>query len=258
MVLCPCEVCKNQKYVSRYLKKRHLSSFGYCSVANDTDVDDYDGGDFDEGDGGDFGEGDGGDFDEGDGGDINNDSNGGYDEDPVVTECEDGMSISPSLSDVDMTVDVPESEDDSYSWFPPSYSVLNQPCFKGSKYSLLDIICAELLWFSSSPSISKEALTMQFKLKKQILPTPNTLPDSYEKAIQLVSPYYSKKIVYDVCEDDCIVFSKENQFLETCSVCGKSRYNDRGKPRRTFVYFPIKERLLRLMSFTKILIVEKD
>lgn len=123
-----------------------------------------------------------------------------------------------------------------------------------SDYTILQWLAMNFLLFTSHPSISKETFTDNLKMQKRFQSAPDdSLPSTYYEARKLITPFLVKKIKYDVCINDCIVY-KNNEILkyadlQKCPKCGEDRFSlsKRGNvARRTFVYIPIGPRLARI------------
>ena len=79
------------------------------------------------------------------------------------------------------------------------------PIYDGAALSAMD----SLHWFSSHPSISKEALSDILRMEHyEVLPQGNRLPSSYHDAMKLVEPFLIQPIVFHVCSNDCVLFSR--------------------------------------------------
>lgn len=80
------------------------------------------------------------------------------------------------------------------------------------------------------------------------------MPNSYEAALRIIEPYLVKPVVYDVCQNDCIVFRGEYKLRLTCPECGCDRYisKDSSTAVRNFTYLPIKPRLQRMFGNSNI------
>ena len=118
---------------------------------------------------------------------------------------------------------------------------------EGSTCTLFKTLVKLFDWFSSHPSISKEAFSRNLKLWHYILPKGNCLPVSYREAYNIMKPYLVPEVVFHVCPNDCIVFRGEYKNSVTCPKCQESRYKS-GKvniPQRTFHYLPLGPRLAR-------------
>ena len=65
---------------------------------------------------------------------------------------------------------------------------------------VLDALVHMFDWFTSHPSISKQALSENLDyLQKYILPQGNLLPKSYPEAYQCIKPFLIPEIVYHAC-----------------------------------------------------------
>ena len=100
-------------------------------------------------------------------------------------------------------------------------------------------------WFSSHPSLSKEAFSKNLQLWHSILPEGNLLPTSYQEAYKIIKPYLDPEVIFDVCPNDCILFRGEYKDSVTCPKCEESRFKAGNIPRRTFHYLPLGPRLVR-------------
>ena len=97
------------------------------------------------------------------------------------------------------------------------------PIYDGAALSAMDSLVTYLHWFSSHPSISKEALSDILRMEHyevlplsdilrmehyEVLPQGNRLPSSYHDAMKLVEPFLIQPIVFHVCSNDCVLFSR--------------------------------------------------
>ena len=48
---------------------------------------------------------------------------------------------------------------------------------------------------------------------------------------------------YDCCIDSCMAFAGPYSDLQQCKICGKDRFDNRGKPYNIFRYLPLNPRL---------------
>lgn len=124
----------------------------------------------------------------------------------------------------------------------------NTPLYDGSKCTLMDALVKYFYWFSSHPSISKEALSNMLSLQHEILPPDNTLPSCYDSAIKLIEPLLIQPIVFHACRNDCIIFRKDYSDCNKCPKCGELRYTKLGIAAKHFIYLPIGPRLVRLFG----------
>lgn len=100
-------------------------------------------------------------------------------------------------------------------------------------------------WFSSHPSISKEAFSKNLQIWHSILPEGNLLPTCYRDAYKIIKPYLDPEIIFHVCPNDCILFRGEYKQSVVCPKCNESRFKAGKIPRRTFHYLPLSPRLAR-------------
>ena len=120
------------------------------------------------------------------------------------------------------------------------------PLYENAPTTVLEAIKHQLSWFSNHPSISKEALSdMLYTLHYQILPSDNTLPDSYSEAMKLIKDYLIKP---NSCPNDCIAFRGEYADSVVCPKCGAERYIRNKIPSKSFTYFPIGPRIVRMFE----------
>ena len=123
------------------------------------------------------------------------------------------------------------------------------PLYENAPVSVLQALQQHFTWFTQHPSVSKEAFSeMLYTLHHGTLPRGNLLPDSYDKAMAVIKEYVIKPVVYHCCPNDCITFRGDTADLIKCSKCGADRYL-RGKiPAKSFTYFPLKPRLIRMFE----------
>ena len=121
-------------------------------------------------------------------------------------------------------------------------------CMRDLKKTLLDVLCNEFYWFATTPSISKAALDKQIQIKHKSYPKGNIYPKSLNDALKLIKPYLSSMKKYELCINDCIIFHENDKATTVCPKCGENRYKENGCARRTFMYIPLKDRLVRLFA----------
>ena len=126
------------------------------------------------------------------------------------------------------------------------------PLYPGATSTVLDALVHLFDWFTSHPSISKQAFSENLRhLHDYILPPGNLLPKSYQEAYQCIKPFLIPEIVYHVCPNDCVIFRKEYKNEQQCPKCKEDRFkrNNQGQlshiPRRTFMYLPLSPRVVR-------------
>ena len=139
-----------------------------------------------------------------------------------------------------------------------------EPVYEGCKSSRISVLL-ELLHIKTLGRWTNESFTMLLEfLKKRLLPSKSKLPDSYyesKKIMKVLGLSYQK---IDACINDCLLFWKEDEALDTCKICGASRWkinkhngedeskkNGKKIPLKTLRYFPLKPRLQRLFMCSK-------
>ncbi len=123
------------------------------------------------------------------------------------------------------------------------------PLYDGAESTVMDAIVKYLSWFSEHPGISKEAFSDMLSLQhREVLPRGNRLPASYSDIMKLVEPFLMQPIRFHCCPNDCIVFRGVHTDLDSCPICGTSRYMKPGIPARTYTYLPVGPRLVRLFG----------
>ncbi|WMV09410.1 hypothetical protein MTR67_002795 [Solanum verrucosum] len=111
---------------------------------------------------------------------------------------------------------------------------------------------------------SNASFTMLLKLlKDELLPDGANLPNSYYEAKKIIQELGLSYKKIDACANDCMLYWKEDSLLDSCKVCGASRWkinthsgekkNKKGKKiaLKSLRYFPLKPRLQRLFMSTK-------
>ncbi|KAK6796505.1 hypothetical protein RDI58_004206 [Solanum bulbocastanum] len=100
-------------------------------------------------------------------------------------------------------------------------------------------------------------------LKEELLPDEADLPNTYygaKKVIRNLGLSYER---IDACRNDCMLYWKEDNLIDSCKVCGESKWkvdkrngevkNKKGKKvaSKILLYFPLKPRLQRLYMSSK-------
>ncbi|XP_068748657.1 uncharacterized protein [Montipora capricornis] len=119
--------------------------------------------------------------------------------------------------------------------------------YPGAKISVVEALVHMFDWFTSHPSLSKQAFSENLHyLHNYILPQGNLLPSSYQEAYQVIKPFLIPEITYHVCPNDCIIFRKEYKNAAKCPKCLENRFKSNSHlPKRTFIYLPLCPRLVR-------------
>ena len=85
------------------------------------------------------------------------------------------------------------------------------PLYEGSQVSVLEHIYMEFNNFVSHPSHTKCAVTTTFETMGRILPQPNKCCNSFEDARKAISEFLLPIVQYDVCRNDCVIFTGKNK-----------------------------------------------
>ena len=136
-------------------------------------------------------------------------------------------------------------------------------CTKATKVSFI----VELFQIKCSTGMSNRALEAILNIFSRILPKGHCVPDTMEKVQKVVRDLGLNYVKIDACENNCVLFRKENENLDTCPKCGESRWktpddgandqrgnadggvdrtNKKRVPRKILHYFPLTPRLQRL------------
>ncbi|KAK6791485.1 hypothetical protein RDI58_010566 [Solanum bulbocastanum] len=99
-----------------------------------------------------------------------------------------------------------------------------QPLYQNSKASKLSSLI-KLLHIKSIGCWSNASFTMLLKmLKEELLPDGTNLPNSYYKAKKIIKELGLSYNKIDACTNDCMLYWKEDSQLDSCKVCGASRW----------------------------------
>ena len=98
------------------------------------------------------------------------------------------------------------------------------PLYEGSSKTVLETLGGYFYWFSSHPSISKNALSsLLYHEHYNVLPEGNNLPSSYLQAYDFIKPNLLPTECYHACPNDCILFRKTDRYdysaLKNCPKC---------------------------------------
>ncbi|XP_062112682.1 uncharacterized protein LOC133823849 [Humulus lupulus] len=125
------------------------------------------------------------------------------------------------------------------------------------KYSRLSAV-VKLLHLKCLNHWSNKSFTKLLEYLNDILPKGHTLPNSYYEAKKMVQDLGLGYIKIDACNNDCMLYWKENEKEEKCLTCGLSRWkideeHKKGKkvPHKRLRYFPLTPRLQRLYMSLK-------
>ena len=117
-------------------------------------------------------------------------------------------------------------------------------------YSILKFVI-EMLNIKVMTNLSNKGLDMMLELLTKVLSKGNLVPMSTYEAKKILNDLGMSYGHIDACKNDCVLFWKENENLDKCSVCEAPRYKDicvQGKkiPHKVLHYFLLTLRLRRL------------
>ncbi|XP_058006754.1 uncharacterized protein LOC131182125 [Hevea brasiliensis] len=128
-------------------------------------------------------------------------------------------------------------------------------CKKYSKLSFL----IKMIYNKTITNSSNKSFSMNLELFKDALPEGETLPKSYYEVKKLMHDLGIGYITIDACVNDCILYWKEYEHLDTClnPMCRAPRWKyGLGKckkiAQKVVRYFPLKPRLQRLFMSKEI------
>ncbi|XP_060210553.1 uncharacterized protein LOC132637491 [Lycium barbarum] len=137
------------------------------------------------------------------------------------------------------------------------------PLYESAKVSKVSTL-VKLLHIKSIGHWSNESFTMLLKfLKEDLLLDGTNLPNSCYEAKKVIRDLGLSYKKVDACKNDCMLYWKDDNCLESCKVCGASRWKEdkhsgetkfkSGKkiPYKILRYFPLKPRLQRLFMCSK-------
>ena len=131
---------------------------------------------------------------------------------------------------------------------------ISDKLFESSHISLYQTLAMLFSWFTTYPSISKEAFSrLLYLLKMYVLPQPNNLPVSYHKALSFVRNQLVPLRDFHCCVNDCVIFRScakgDYSNMSTCPVCGEARYKNQSRePRKRYKYIPLAPRFKRMFG----------
>ncbi|KAH0747692.1 hypothetical protein KY285_009349 [Solanum tuberosum] len=173
----------------------------------------------------------------------------------------------PNLNEVNMNTGgddfIEEEPNPEAKQFYSHLKDFEQPIYEGSKASKLSTL-VKLLHIKSIGKWSNASFTMLLKiLKEDLLPDGSNLPSSYYNAKKIIRELGFSYQNIDACKNNCMLYWKDDALLESCKVCGTSRWKEdkrnretkfkRGKkiPCKILHYFPLKTGLQRLFMSSK-------
>lgn len=133
-----------------------------------------------------------------------------------------------SLSSID-SYDSDDSVEDGNEIYSEESAHARLPLFDGSPVKVIEALASYFAWFTDFPAISKNALSKMLNVNKKLMPCPNNLPDSYDKAMAFIKPFLLPLVTYHACVNDCIIYRKTPRYdysqLElSCLWCESLRF----------------------------------
>nr|XP_017253925.1 PREDICTED: uncharacterized protein LOC108223955 [Daucus carota subsp. sativus] len=140
------------------------------------------------------------------------------------------------------------------------YKLVNdasEPIYPNNKdYTTLSFV-NKLLHFKNKHYCSNNGFDELLCLIGSVLPSGHKLPGSYYEVRKMISGLNMGYEKIDACENDCMLFYKENINKTHCDICYTSRYKEQKDPqkkkipRKILRYFPLTPRLQRLFMAEK-------
>lgn len=96
---------------------------------------------------------------------------------------------------------------------------------EGSKENRLEVAVALLNWFSKYPGISKAAVSELLQLIQKLMSLAMAaevrFPTSFKQAGKMVKPYLTESKSYQICCNECVVYTGEQSKSTHCTKCGQ-------------------------------------
>lgn len=151
--------------------------------------------------------------------------------------------------------DVDHIDERGYQDFQKLVEEAELPLYSGSTHTKMS---ATLMLFKAKArhSLSDKAFDDVLKIVHELLPLNNILPDGFYSSKKLFNAFDLGYEKIHACENDCCLFRKDLEHLETCPKCGSSRWKvnartkliRKGVPAKVLRYFPIIPRFRRLFK----------
>ncbi|KAG8363361.1 hypothetical protein BUALT_Bualt19G0014400 [Buddleja alternifolia] len=132
----------------------------------------------------------------------------------------------------------------------------DSPLWSGCEdYSELSAL-SELLNIKSESNLSERHFNRFLKAFGQMLPKGHKLPDSFYSSKKVVAPLGLGVEKIDACENDCMLYSKDDNKLQECNICQHPRFKPKKRgekkekdiPYKQLSYLPLIPRLQRLYT----------
>jgi len=133
-----------------------------------------------------------------------------------------------------------------------AFEAANEPLYEGCVEGISQLyLASRLMKVKTDHNLPESCLDEISQTFRDVLPQPNKAPESYYEMKKLTKALGLPVLKIDVCEDNYMLFWKEDKDLVVCRFCGKDRYHQnhgKGKkrPKQRMFYMPITERLKRL------------
>ncbi|KAL6587746.1 hypothetical protein OROMI_000724 [Orobanche minor] len=188
-----------------------------------------------------------------------------------INESEAEAMIVEEEQTVDMIDMVRDAAGPSFDWEPnseeePNYNAksflrmmdsANEKVYPGAKSTVLESV-AELLNIKADSNMSQHTYNrITAWAQRTLLPEKNNMVANFYDTKKLVGHIGLGYEKIDCCRNQCMLFYKEDEGLQSCSVCGLSRYKSprRGSakrkknvPHKQLRYMPLIPRLQRLYA----------
>ncbi|XP_065860183.1 uncharacterized protein [Euphorbia lathyris] len=183
--------------------------------------------------------------------------------DTLLQDENENTTCKKNLDSIEIDQPVPQSEpNNEASKFLKLLEDAKQKLYPGCEnFSKLSFV-VKLFQIKCLYGLNDTAFNNIMKLFKEALPTGATLPTNFYESKKMIRDLGLGYEKIDACENDCMLFWKDNAKEESCLVCGQSRWktnsnvaklNKRGKniPKKVLRYFPLKPRLQRFFMSSK-------
>jgi len=114
-----------------------------------------------------------------------------------------------------------------------------KPLYEYYEMSLLKAV-AHLTNLKCEYNLPHRAVDVTATFMKEICPDTNDMAGNYYEIKKLLIGLELPYIKIDVCPNGCMLFWKDNEFLETCSICEEGRYSrvskDGNPPHATYIF----------------------
>ncbi|XP_012828525.1 PREDICTED: uncharacterized protein LOC105949753 [Erythranthe guttata] len=192
---------------------------------------------------------------------VNDDVDKTFEEEELLEDLNFGMHNfidreNPLDNPDDLNGDQPNIMlDDEVENFQKLLKDTQRKLYPGCSKSLLSFL-VKLLHIKVLNRMTNKCYDMIIDLFKQYLPEEDIIPSSFYEARKVLKGIGLGYEFIHACKNDCILFWKEHERLDSCPVCKESRWkvNDgKGKqvPHKILRYFPLKPRLRRLYMSRK-------